>query len=141
MPAKNLDDLAESFGLFDSWEDRYRYLIDLGQRLDAMGEDQKTDEYLVKGCTSRVWLVSEIRKSDGGESVYHFTADSDAQIVRGLIYILVLAYQDRPVKDIPAIDIHDAFDKLGLSGHLSPSRRNGFFAMVTHIKAECAAHG
>lgn len=136
MAAKNLEDLAEGFALFDNWEDRYRYLIDLGQRLQPMDETLKTDDRLVKGCTSRVWLQSEITEDAQGRKIFHFQADSDAQIVRGLIYILVVAYQDKPVDEIAAVDIQKAFEQLGLAGHLSPSRRNGFFAMVEHIRAK-----
>lgn len=139
MAVKDLNQLAESFALFDNWEDRYRYLIDLGQRLDPMDVALKTDDRLVKGCTSRVWMHSEIREDGQGKTVFHFTADSDAQIVRGLIYILVIAYQDKPVEGIPAIDIQGAFEKLGLGRHLSPNRRNGFFAMVEHIRAQSGA--
>ena len=135
MGAKNLASLAESFDLFDSWEDRYRYLIDLGQRLPSMDESLKTDENKVKGCTSQVWLHAEPSVNETGEKIFHFVADSDAQIVKGLIYILVLAYQDQSYSSIEELDIHDAFERLGLSGHLSPSRRNGFFAMVEHIRA------
>ena len=131
MAAKNLDELADGFALFDDWEDRYRYLIDLGHRLQPMAASLKTDETRVRGCTSQVWLVAE-KKEDG---TYHFTADSDAHIVRGLVYVLMIAYQDKTPSQIAAVDIEGAFDRLGLSGHLSPSRRNGFFAMVQRIKA------
>jgi cysteine desulfuration protein SufE len=135
MGAKNLLSLAESFDLFDSWEDRYRYLIDLGQRLPPMDDSLKTKENLVRGCTSQVWLHAEPKTDESGKPYFHFVADSDAQIVKGLIYILILAYQDQSFETINEIDIHDAFDRLGLSGHLSPSRRNGFFSMVEHIKS------
>lgn len=134
MASRTLEQLTESFSLFDNWEDRYRYLIDLGQRLQPMEEAQKTDETLVRGCTSRVWLVAEIRNG-----LFHFTADSDAQIVRGLIYLLVTAYQDQPVSKIPSIDIERYFERLGLDQHLSPNRRNGFFAMVKRIRDLAAA--
>ncbi len=134
MAAKNLDELAESFDLFDSWEDRYRYLIDLGQRLQPMDESLKIDDRLVRGCTSLVWLDSEIKENEAGEKIFHFIADSDAQIVKGLIYILILAYQDQPLEKIADIDIQLSFERLGLAGHLSPSRRNGFFSMVERIK-------
>ncbi len=136
MTAKTLEELAEGFALFDNWEDRYRYLIDLGQRLEPMPETLKTEDRLVRGCTSRVWLVSRIVEDARGRKILNFQADSDAQIVRGLIYILAIAYQDKPLEEIPAVDIHEAFERLGLAGHLSPSRRNGFFAIVEHIKAQ-----
>jgi cysteine desulfuration protein SufE len=131
MTAKTLDELAESFSFFNDWEDRYRYLIDLGQRLDPMDEALKTDDTLVRGCTSRVWLIAQ----KGPDGRYRFTADSDAQIVRGLVYVLMIAYQGKNAAEIAAVDIEKAFEDLGLSGHLSPSRRNGFFAMVQRIKA------
>lgn len=136
MSAKTLDELAEGFALFDNWEDRYRYLIDLGQRLEPLDETLKTDDRLVRGCTSRVWLDARTETDPQGRKVLHFQADSDAQIVRGLIYILAIAYQDKPVGEIAGIDIQKAFEQLGLAGHLSPSRRNGFFAMVEAIKAQ-----
>jgi cysteine desulfuration protein SufE len=99
-----------------------------------MDEALKTDDTLVRGCTSRVWLIAQ----QGGDGRYHFTADSDAQIVRGLVYVLMIAYQDKNAAEIAAVDIDGAFERLGLSGHLSPSRRNGFFAMVQRIRALAA---
>lgn len=135
MSAKKLQELADSFGLFDDWEDRYRYLIDLGKRLPPLEEAEMVDDYSVKGCTSRVWLVPEIKENGQGEKILAFRANSDAQIVRGLIYILSLAYNDIPLSDIGKVDIEGAFERLGLASHLSPNRRNGFFAMVSHIRA------
>ena len=133
MPAGALEQFEEDFSLFDSWEDRYRYLIELGGRLEPMGDALKTPETLVKGCTSRVWLIAEI--NDGR---FHFTADSDAHIVRGLVYLLLTAYQDRTAAEIRAVDIKTSFDRMGLHQHLSPSRRNGFFAMVERINTLAA---
>ena len=130
MAQRTLDELAESFAMFDNWEDRYRYLIDLGGRLPPMDNALKTDEHFVRGCTSKVWLVAE--KRDGK---LHFTADSDALIVKGLIYLLLVAYQDRTADDIAKVNIESAFEKIGLHQHLSPNRRNGFFAMVEKIRA------
>ncbi len=130
MTARTLQELVESFALFDNWEDRYRYIIELGQRLEPMETLLKTDGNLVRGCTSRVWLVAA--QHDGR---WHFIVDSDAQIVRGLIYILLVAYQDKTSGEIAAVDIGKAFETLGLGGHLSPSRRNGFFAMVERVRA------
>lgn len=126
----SLEDLVENFALFDDWEERYRYLIDLGRTLPAMDAAQKTDETLVKGCTSRVWMVADIQ-----DNHFHFIADSDAHIVRGLIAILMAAYQDKALEDVQAIDIDEAFAEIGLDKHLSPNRRNGFFSMVERIKA------
>ena len=133
MKLRTLDELDSSFALFDNWDDRYRYLIDLGKRLPDMDDSLKTDETLVRGCTSRVWMVAEFE----GDS-FHFVADSDAQIVRGLIYLLMSAYQDKTVEDINTLDIQKVFEDMGLHGHLSPNRRNGFFAMVDRIKTLAA---
>ena len=126
----SLQDLIDSFALFDDWEDRYRYLIDLGKRVPAMDNALKTDDNLVRGCTSRVWMVS----GWDGQNL-RFQADSDAQIVRGLICILDIAYQGKTRAEIETLDIDNAFQTLGLIQHLSPNRRNGFFAMVGRIKA------
>lgn len=133
MTSQSLQDLAESFALFTDWEDRYRYLIDLGKRLPEMDNALKTDENMVRGCTSKVWLVAE---SDGKK--LNFKADSDAQIIRGLIYVLDLAYQGKTLQEIATLDIDRAFRDLGLDRHLSPNRRNGFFAMVEKIKGFAA---
>ena len=129
MSAQNLQELAESFALFTDWEDRYRYLIDLGKRVPVMDSALKTPENIVRGCTSQVWLTAGWR---GGK--FHFEADSDAQIIRGLIYILIMAFQDKTGAEIVDLDIGKAFEDLGLDRHLSPNRRNGFFAMVEKIK-------
>jgi cysteine desulfuration protein SufE len=124
-----LDELVENFSLFGDWEERYRYLIDLGRTLPPMDNVLKTDENLVRGCTSRVWMVSDVK-----DGILHFVADSDAHIVRGLIALLMAAYQDRPVDSLTSIDVEGAFKRIGLDQNLSPNRRNGFFAMVEKIK-------
>ena len=131
MSVEKLQDLEENFALFDDWEERYRYLIDLGKELLPMEDSLKTDEALVNGCTSRVWLVCET--IDGGK--LHFTADSDAHIVRGLIALVLAAYQDKTPEEIAKVDIEQTFKEIGLDQHLSPNRRNGFFAMVERVKA------
>jgi len=126
----NLDELIENFGLFDDWEERYRYLIDLGRALPKMDDSLKTEETLVRGCTSQVWMDAKVE-----DGVLNFTADSDAHIVRGLIGFLYAAYQGQKLSDIPDIDIKAAFTEIGLDQNLSPNRRNGFFSMVERIKA------
>lgn len=127
---ETLDDLIENFSLFDDWEERYRYLIDLGRTLAPMAEEKKTEETLVKGCTSRVWVFPS---KDGDQ--YKFEADSDAHIVRGLIALLLSAYNNKTAKEIAATDIEESFKEIGLDQHLSPNRRNGFFSMVERVKA------
>lgn len=127
----NLEELVENFSLFEDWEERYGYLIDLGRDLPEMSDNLKNDVTLVQGCTSRVWMIAET----DGEGRYHFTADSDAHIVRGLIAVLLSAYQGKTAEQIKSVDIDASFAQLGLDKHLSPNRRNGFFAMVERIKA------
>lgn len=124
-----LEDMVDNFSLFTDWEERYRYLIDLGKSLPPMDAALKTDATLVPGCTSRVWMVAQ--GGEGGR--WRFTADSDAHIVRGLIAVLLSAYQDKTAQEIAEVDIEGAFRRIGLDQHLSPNRRNGFFAMVEKI--------
>ena len=131
MSKPNLEEIAENFDLFDDWEDRYKYLIDLGKTLDPMADSLKTDGTIVRGCTSQVWLICETDEN----GVYHFTADSDAHIVKGLIAVLLSAYEGKTANQIKDVDIEQAFIDMGLDQHLSPSRRNGFFAMVERVRA------
>lgn len=126
----DLNELIENFAFFDDWEERYRYLIDLGRDLPAMDEALKTEENLVRGCTSRVWMQAD---TSGGK--LSFVADSDAHIVRGLIGVLLAVYQDQPLDQVANIDIEGAFTKIGLDQNLSPNRRNGFFSMVERIQS------
>ncbi len=129
LPA--LRELTENFSLFDDWEERYRYLLDLGRQLPPMDEALKTETTEVKGCVSKVWMVTI--PGEGGR--IHIIADSNGEITRGLVAILLSAYQDKTPQEIAAIDIEAAFDDIGLNEHLSPNRRNGFFAMVQRVQA------
>ena len=126
-----LDDLREHFELLDGWEERYRYIIDLGRTLAPMEDVLKNDVTRVEGCMSQVWMTS--RLEDGQ---LHLLADSDAAIVRGLIAVLMVAYDRRTPAEINALDIGPFFDVLGLAQHVSMNRRNGFFAMVGRIQGE-----
>lgn len=129
-----VDDLIDNFSLLDDWEDKYRYIIDLGGRLAPLDEKYRTDEWKVRGCQSQVWLVPELR----GEKLF-FSGDSDAAIVKGLIFIVFTIYSDKSAAEIKEIEVEEIFAKLGLQEHLSPSRRNGLFSMVEKIKAYAAA--
>ncbi len=133
MSVNNLEELVENFSLFTDWEERYRYLIDLGRSLPHMDDAHKVDENLVRGCTSRVWLLPNLEGD-----VLSFTADSDAHIVRGLVAILKTAYDGKTLKEIRETDIDGAFSDIGLDTHLSANRRSGFFAMVEKIKSIAA---
>ena len=130
MSEKSLQETLENFALFDDWEERYRYLIDLGRGLPKMENALKTEENLIKGCTSRVWMHVEIK-----DGAFTFKADSDAHIVRGLVALLYNAYNNIPVTKLANIDIEAAFEEIGLSQNLSPNRRSGFFSMVARIKS------
>lgn len=125
-----IDELLEVFGLMEDWEDRYRYLIELGGKLPPMAESFKTPETKVEGCTSQVWMI--LRDTETGR--IDFLADSDAHIVKGLIAVLFAIYQNQPIESARDIDVNGYFDQLGLSSHISPNRRNGFFAMVGRLQ-------
>lgn len=135
MLQHTLEDLIENFALLGDWEARYAYLIDLGRELEPMDDTLKTAESFVQGCTSQVWMVA-IRDKTSGR--YHFIADSDAHIVKGLIAVLLSAYQDKTAAEIGKVDIEARFSEIGMDEHLSPNRRNGFFAMVERIRALAA---
>ena len=125
-----IDELIENFEFLDGWEDKYRYLIDLGNKLEALPEQYKTDDWKVRGCQSQVWLVPE--KNDG---CLHFRGDSDAVIVKGLIAVVLMIYNDKSPSEIKSVAVDDIFAKLGLSDHLSPSRRNGLISMTEKINS------
>ncbi|MGC6471936.1 MAG: SufE family protein [Parvibaculales bacterium] len=127
----SLELLLDDFALFDDWEDRYRYIIELGGKLEPLTEQEHTEANKVPGCVSQVWLVSE-----GTPEELRFRGDSDAHIVRGLVAILLTLYSGKSARDILQLDAQDAFAKLGLSEHLTPQRSNGFQAMVSRIRLE-----
>ena len=125
----DIDELIENFSMFDDWEDRYRYLIDLGEKLPPLDEKYKTDEWLVRGCQSQVWLVPEVKNGE-----LNFYGDSDAIIVKGIIAVILLIFAHKSAKEIKEIEVENIFAKLGLCEHLSPSRRNGLASMVEKIR-------
>ena len=130
----DVNELLENFEFLDDWEDRYSYLIELGDALEPMPEVLKVHDTKVEGCISQVWMVA---RPDG--SRLHFIGDSDARIVRGLVGILMVIYQDKTPAEILAVDIEGIFKTLGLGTHLTANRRNGFVAMVGRIRALASA--
>lgn len=130
------DNILETLDFFDDWEDRYRYVIDLGKELVALPQESRTEESLVHGCQSQVW-VSHYR--DAVTSKDYFLFDSDAHIVRGLAAIVLAAMNGRSCEEIAAFDVDAYFEKLDLIAHLSPSRGNGLRAMVQRVKALAAS--
>ena len=126
-----IDRIMQNFDVLTDWEDRYRYIIELGRKLPPFDEEYKIDDNLVRGCVSQVWLVTDVR--DGDPPVIEFRADSDAQIVKGLVAILLSLYSGKTAREILTADIRSIFQKLDLAKHLSINRANGFASMVKRI--------
>ena len=124
------DDIVDTLGFFDSWEDRYKYIIDLGRELPKMDDDLHTDDRLVRGCQSQVWIDTALE--DGRLQI---AVDSDAFIVKGLLGVVLAAYNNKTPDDVLAFDIDGYFEQLELLNHLSPTRGNGLRAMVSRIRA------
>jgi cysteine desulfuration protein SufE len=133
-----VEELVDDFEFLGDWEDRYRYIIELGDELEPMPDGLKTDAHRVQGCVSNVWLVMEL--TEGTPPVIQFVADSDSQIVRGLVAILVMLCSGRTPREILELDIKGVFDRLELQKHLSRSRSNGFRAMIQRIKHLAEQH-
>ena len=131
-------DIRADFELLDEWEDRYRYLIELGRGLEAMPEADKTDANKVRGCASQVWLATRVETHPDGPRLA-IRGDSDAHIVKGLIAVLLSLVNGQSARDILETDAHKAFAELGLAEHLTPQRSNGFAAMVARVKADATA--
>jgi len=126
----------DNFALLEDWDDRYRYVIELGRTLDPMPDAEHSAANKVQGCASQVWL-SKRRVTDGsGQLRLHYLGDSDAHIVRGLIAILLSLYSDRPPQEILSTDAIAVFDELGFREHLTPQRSNGLRAMVERIRSD-----
>lgn len=133
-----IDELVSDFALLDEWEDRYRYVIELGRDLDTLPESERTPENKVQGCVSQVWIRTDVRAANGSP-ILVFQGDSDAHIVRGLIAILFMLFSGRTADDILACDAPAVLARLGLDEHLTPQRSNGLFAMVKRIQADAEA--
>ena len=126
---EDIEELIENFSMLEDWEDKYQYLIDLGEKLPPLDEKYKTDAWKVSGCQSQVWLVPEHK---GG--LLSFKGDSDAIMVKGIIAVILAIYSNKSAQEIKKIEVGKIFAKLGLGEHLSPSRRNGMMSMVDKIR-------
>ena len=133
----SFDQLLDDFEFLDDWEERYKYVIELGRALDPLEDEARTSGNKVQGCASQVWLVSET-DSSGASPVLTFRGDSDALIVKGLIAILHILLSGRAPRDIIETDVQAALGKLGLHEALTPQRSNGLAAMITRLKADAA---
>jgi cysteine desulfuration protein SufE len=131
-----IDEIRDNFALLDDWDDRYRYVIELGRMLDPMPDVEHCSANKVQGCASQVWLSRQLKRSEGDEPVLSYLGDSDAHIVRGLIAILLTLYSGRTPRAILSTDAIAVFDELGFREHLTPQRSNGLRAMVERIRAD-----
>jgi len=138
-PVSALDTIQEDFASLDEWEDRYRYVIELGHDLEPLSEEAHNGANKVRGCVSQVWLQKEARKNAGGETILHYRGDSDSHLVRGLIAIAIALFSDQTPARILGTDALATFRSLGLEQHLTPQRSNGVRAMIERIRSDAAA--
>ena len=131
-----IDEIRENFALLDDWDDRYRYVIELGRTLDPMPEAEHSAANKVQGCASQVWLSRRIERGVNGEPLLKYRGDSDAHIVRGLIAILLTLFSGHTPKQILSTDAIAVFDEFGFREHLTPQRSNGLRAMVERIRSD-----
>jgi cysteine desulfuration protein SufE len=138
-PMTTLDEIIDNFSLLEEWDDRYRYVIELGRSLAPLSERDRTDANKVQGCASQVWLATTVRANGKGGPVLTFCGDSDAHIVRGLIAILFAMFSGKHAREILSLDAIALFERLGLREHLTPQRSNGFRSMVERMRADARA--
>ena len=134
-----INDIIDNFSLLEEWDDRYRYVIELGKELPALPASEQTEANKVRGCASQVWLITHVKPDGAAGPVLTFEGDSDAHIVRGLVAILIALYSGKPAKEILGTDAIGLFDRLGLREGLTPQRSNGVRSMVERIRAEANA--
>jgi cysteine desulfuration protein SufE len=131
-----IDEIRESFDLLEDWDDRYRYVIELGRTLEPMPEVEHSAANKVQGCVSQVWLSKRVDRNEKGEALLKYRGDSDAHIVRGLVAILLTLFSGHTPRQILATDAIAVFDEFGFREHLTPQRSNGLRAMVERIRAD-----
>ena len=134
-----IDEIVDNFVLLDEWDDRYRYVIELGRTLAPLLDSAHTDANKVQGCASQVWLLTHVTPDGAAGPVLTFEGDSDAHIVRGLVAILFALYSGKNAREILATDAIALFDRIGLRDNLTPQRSNGLRSMVERIRAEANA--
>ena len=134
-----IDEIVENFSLLEDWDDRYRYVIELGRALPPLDERDRNDANKVQGCASQVWLATSVAADGGAGPVLTFAGDSDAHIVRGLIAILFALFSGKPAREILSTDALALFERLGLREHLTPQRSNGFRSMVDRMRSDARA--
>ncbi|WP_420332764.1 SufE family protein [Roseibium sp.] len=134
--ATDIAEILETFDFLDDWEDRYKYLIDLGKELPELSESERTDANKVRGCVSQVWLITKVSSGQSGEPVLTFRGDSDALIVQGLVAIVTSLFSNKSAQQILDTDVEGIFAQLGLQEHLTPQRSNGLRSMVGRIRSD-----
>jgi cysteine desulfuration protein SufE len=139
MEQSSVDEIIENFELLEEWDDRYRYLIELGRTLPPLPDSDRNEANKVRGCASQVWLATSVKPNGSIGPVLSFVGDSDAHIVRGLIAVLFALYSGKGARDIIGTDAVALFEKLGLRDHLTPQRSNGFRSMVDRIQRDANA--
>ena len=134
-----IDEMIENFALLDQWDDRYRYVIELGRALPPLPENAHNEANKVRGCASQVWLLTHVKPDGAAGPTLTFDGDSDAHIVRGLIAIVIALYSGKTAREILDIDALELFDRIGLREGLTPQRSNGLRSMIERIRAEAKA--
>ena len=134
-----IDEIVDNFTLLDEWDDRYRYVIELGRALPPLAESAHTDANKVQGCASQVWLLTHVKPDGAAGPILTFEGDSDAHIVRGLVAILLALYSGKTAREILATDALVLFDRIGLRENLTPQRSNGLRSMVERVHREANA--
>ncbi len=131
--------LKDDFEFIDDWEERYKYVIELGKNMPALAQAEQTEANKIHGCVSQVWLKTTFGQNDAGEKTLQFLGDSDALIVRGLVAILRIMLNDQPVEYVAKIDAIAAIGELGLNEHLTPQRSNGLTSMIARLQSDAQA--
>jgi len=134
-----IDEIVENFTLLEEWDDRYRYVIELGRALPPLPDSAHTEANKVQGCASQVWLLTHVKPGADDNPALTFEGDSDAHIVRGLVAILIAFYSGKTAKEILSTDAVALFDRIGLRENLTPQRSNGLRSMVERIRSEASA--
>ena len=134
----SIEELTDAFELLSEWEDRYAYISDLGNQLEALDDQHKTEDNLVHGCMTRVWIFGDA--GDGDPPVMRYRADAEGPIIKGLVAMLLMLFRDKTPEQVLATDADDLIDRLGLEEHLSPNRHVGMYAMVDKIKGIARAY-
>ena len=133
-----IDDVIATFDMLDAWEDRYRYLIEMGRSLAPLTDDERNEDNRVRGCASQVWVVTTLTHAPDGTPLLAFRGDSDAHIVKGLVALVLSFYDKKTPQDVLSSDVMGLFKQLELSEHLTPQRSNGVRSMVERIRRDAA---